>query len=129
MKRARAQFGQAFGRLALAHHAELDDPTMEVYWESLKDIPIGELTAALDHLTKHAAGFFPKPGEIRAAVDALPRPPALPPAEDVHCAACGDTCWLMEGATVTRCDCWPTNPVYRAQHHFAPRRYFEGAPR
>lgn len=125
----RQAFALAFGRLALAHHIELDQPTMEVYWESLSDVPIQQLVPALTHLTRHAAGFFPKPGEIRKVVDALPPPPvmALSHGSGEFCDRCEDTCWVAgpDGRS-TRCTCFPDNPVYQASHKFTRRKYFNG---
>lgn len=132
MKKERAAFALAFGRLALAHHIEADQPTMEVYWESLKDIPIQQVVAALAHLTTHAAGFFPKPGEIRRAVDELPAPPRPMLAAgnfngSHYCAGCEDTCWMAApDGRVARCHCWPDNPVYLATHPTRLRKYFDG---
>ncbi len=125
----RRAFAVAFGRLALAHHTELDDPTMEVYWESLRDIPIQALVATLAHLTIHAAGYFPKTGEIRRAVDEhndkiqrmLPTGWPTGPC----CADCDDTTWRDVRGMVERCPCWHTNEVYRASRAFAPQRYFQ----
>lgn len=62
------KFAETIAALAVATRGELDDPTIELYFRALNDVPMDLLAAAAVELARDAT-FFPKPSEWRGAVD------------------------------------------------------------
>lgn len=56
--------------LATATRAEIDEPTTELYWRALRDVPLQLLREAAVELAA-TAKFMPKPSEWRETVDEL----------------------------------------------------------
>lgn len=103
-----AEFGTILGTLAVATGRTMDDETIDVYFGSLKDVPVGTFQAAVGRLI-NSSKFFPSVGEIRASCDrvgagkafATFTVPALPsgaPRDDdprvwYACVTCQDSGW------------------------------------
>lgn len=64
------RFAACIAALAVATRGELDDPTIELYFRALEDVPIDLLEAASVELAKTST-FFPRPAEWRKAVDTI----------------------------------------------------------
>lgn len=64
------RFAACIAALALATRGELDDPTIELYFRALEDVPIDLLEAAVVELARTAT-WFPRPAEWRQAVDTI----------------------------------------------------------
>ena len=110
----------ALSRVAVATKGETDAPTLRLYEDDLKDLPLASVLATLRGMEK-TEEFFPSVATIRKAVKALieralyqplsHRPPA--------CETCEGTTWVDAEPiyvsysekplrSVKRCpDCWP----------------------
>src|SRR5262252_2332148 len=100
--------------LATATRADVDDPTIELYFRALADVPLSLLEQATVELAA-TAKFMPRPVEIREAVDELldrrqrmreiagPSNQLALPGEvgEFVCADCGNTGFVT---TETVCD-------------------------
>jgi len=64
------RFAACIAALAVATRGELDDPTIELYFRALEDVPIDLLEAASIELAR-TAQWFPRPAEWRRAVDII----------------------------------------------------------
>ncbi len=89
-------------------HGKKTEPMSQSYFEALKDIPMGLIRAAKDHLLANAR-FWPKPVDWRAAVQKVEAktPTPMPPQrfithpdgteEELYiCLTCEDTGWAPE---------------------------------
>lgn len=106
------------------------------YVEATADVPYDLLAAAIKRvILTWRYPDMPKPGDIRAAVDAelddRERLLSAPPSEGPHyvCTACEDSGWVFVAGrtdtkqpTVRRCPCYTTNPRL-----VAPKRFSEDA--
>lgn len=64
------KFAQVIAALAVATRGEIDDPTIELYFRALMDVPMNLLEAAAVELARDVV-FFPRPAEWRVAVDRI----------------------------------------------------------
>jgi hypothetical protein len=64
------RFGTIIAALSLATRGDVDEPTIELYFRALIDVPINLLDQAAVELAA-TAKWMPKPAEWREAVDAL----------------------------------------------------------
>lgn len=64
------RFAACIAALAVATRGELDDPTIELYFRALEDVPIDLLEAASIELAR-TMQWFPRPAEWRRAVDII----------------------------------------------------------
>lgn len=64
------RFAACIAALAVATRGELDDPTIELYFRALEDVPIDLLEAASIELAR-TSQWFPRPAEWRRAVDII----------------------------------------------------------
>jgi hypothetical protein len=103
----RVRFSRCILALATALRAEIDDPTMEIYWRAVRHAPIQLLESAAEELAG-TARFMPKPAEWLQAVDELldrrarvqaiagPKGQPLLPGEigEYQCEDCGNSGWI-----------------------------------
>jgi hypothetical protein len=128
----RATVARMIAALAEVFGEALTEVRIEGYLAALSDVPTEALRMGLQRAMK-TARFFPKPAELRAAVDAeltAQRNIAGRVVEDmdprvwVHCATCEDVGWVWVEAkspTVRKCSCWGTNPKFAPK----PQTYSE----
>lgn len=124
-----ARFAVAIANVAIAARIELDDPTIEVYWRALEDVPIELVERAARELEKTAT-FFPRPAEWRAAVDGLldkaeratlptggqmllPGDVGTAAAGEYRCPACDNTGWSTTESHCEKPACHPGTRIPR----------------
>lgn len=128
---ARARVGRMVAGLAEMLRESLSDAAIDGYVEALIDVPFDELREGFARVAKYSR-FFPRPAEIREAVDAANRerrvveqdrdvPFFAPPI----CARCEDNGWVCvaertdaAAPAFRRCSCYTSNPklVHPKQH-------------
>jgi hypothetical protein len=115
--------------MAVALRADLDDPTIELYFRGLQDIPFELVMAAGERLII-GARFFPKVAEWRLAVDAVRdeqrreqarltagQQPLLPGAVgDGRCPDCEDTGFRRFDKPCERAGCFGPNTPAEHSH-------------
>ncbi len=94
----------------------LTEVRLEGYLAALADVPLPALRLGLQRAAKTCT-FFPKPAEIRTAVDEAQTSRVLsssPAVRGVFCKDCRDVGMrYVSGNVVTRCDCLAHNPVIK----------------
>jgi hypothetical protein len=127
-----ARFAAIIAPLAVSLRADIDEPTIMMYFRALSDVPMQLLEAAAVELAA-TAKFFPKPAEWREAVDEIldrrermkaldKSEQALLPGEigEYECPDCGNTGFVVEAV---RCDKGLRCRVKTAEHtHDLARR-------
>lgn len=105
----REDFSKSMALLAVSLGFELDEPTIGVYWHSLRMIP-AEIRREAFHLAIDRKWFkFPQPGELKAlAAEVVSKKRQA--AAALHLADCphGAAHWLEDdhGNVIGRCPCW-----------------------
>lgn len=66
----RPEFMRMLGTVAVTLGVEVDEPTLELYYRALRDVPIALLRRASVDLAR-TSRFMPKPAEFRIAVDKI----------------------------------------------------------
>lgn len=119
----RATVARMIAALAEVFGEALTEVRLEGYLAALADVPTEALRAGLQRALK-GARFFPKPAEIRAAVDAALTAERnlagrvvgdMDPRVWMFCPDCEDAGYVfVEGKwnTVTPCPCRATNPKF-----------------
>lgn len=126
------RFAACITALAIATKGELDEPTIELYFRALADVPIHLLEAGSVELAR-TARFFPRPAEWRAAVDTildrsqrkdLPGQPALPGVigEAWRCPDCDNTGWVYLNQPCEKRTCWEAQNSDGPHSHVATTR-------
>lgn len=101
-KEERARFAAMLATLGIALRADIDEPTIHLYFRALRDVPMDLLERSGVELAKSCT-FMPKPAEFRVAVDAIldkrgagPKGQALLPGDvgEFRCATCDNTGWV-----------------------------------
>lgn len=134
------RFAACIAALAVATRGELDDPTIELYFRALEDVPIDLLEAASIELAR-TAQWFPRPAEWRKAVDViLDRTQqlrgALGPARGTDgqlllpgqtggpwmCPDCDNTGWVYVDVPCTRAGCFGPKKTEGPHTHPATTR-------
>lgn len=133
------KFAETIAALALAMRTDLDDPTIDLYFHSLQDVPMELLSAAAVELAKEAV-FFPKPAEWRQAVDRildrqariqqhqlagtaqLELPGDVGAGEQWTCPECDNTGWAPTTISCSRLGCVGSNDEGSPHTHTATRR-------
>jgi hypothetical protein len=131
----RGRFAKCILTLATATRGEVDEPTIEVYWRALIDVPMALIEEASIELAA-TAKFMPRPVEWRQAVDEVldrrqrmqalagPSGQALLPGEVGHyeCDRCDNTGWEQIVSDCTRAWRCPQFVDGATHTHSAARR-------
>lgn len=125
-------FTQVMAKLGVAFDKSLDQPQIDLYWDSLQDIPETILSKATDKwILEHSR--FPRIADLRESCNTVKPERSLPPPPDVdgeptyHCPLCKDAegawepfkkwshLYQREVEYVRRCSCYQSNPVHVAR--------------
>jgi hypothetical protein len=132
----RATVARMIAALAEVFGEALTEVRLEGYLAALADVPTDALRAGLQRAMK-TARFFPRPAELRSAVDAALAAQRnlagrvvgdMDPRVWVHCPDCEDVGWVWleaKAPTVTKCHCYATNPKFAPK----PQTYGDGEDR
>jgi hypothetical protein len=105
-------FARVFGPLAIQLRAgDVDEVTIRVYYDTLKDLPLEFLAMAAEEMGR-SAEWFPKTSEWRAAARKVEterrrhQKVLLSSLAEPLCRACDDTGWALDATRrAYQCDC------------------------
>lgn len=126
------RFANCMASLSAATRAELDEGTVDLYFQALEDIPIHLIQAAAVELAR-SASYFPKVADWRKAVDTildrgerreLPGQKVLPGVlgEAWRCPDCDNTGWVYVTMPCDKRTCWEAQNSAGPHSHTATTR-------